>query len=82
MAATREKTFLLARPEARVGLIAVNTLLALGLAPSLSVAGLGLGALDLAGLGLAALMLGGLAVRAGRNLRELGRIEPAGQAAP
>jgi phosphatidylglycerophosphate synthase len=68
--------------EARVGLIAVNTLLALGLAPSLSVAGLGLGALDLVGLGLAALMLGGLAVRAGRNLRELGRLEPAGHAAP
>jgi hypothetical protein len=68
--------------EARVGLVAVNAVLALGLAPSISVAGLGLGALDLVGLGLAALMLGGLAVRAARNLRMLGQQEPAGQTAP
>ena len=68
--------------EARAGLIAVNTLLALGLAPSLPVAGVGLGLLDLVGLGLAALMLAGLAVRAARNLRELARQEPAAHAAP
>jgi archaetidylinositol phosphate synthase len=68
--------------EARLGLIAVNTLLALGLAPSLSVAGVGLGALDIAGVVIAVLMLAGLAVRAGRNLRELARQEPAIHTAP
>jgi archaetidylinositol phosphate synthase len=68
--------------EARLGLIAVNAVLALGLVPAFSVAGVGPGILDLAALGLVALMLGGLAVRAARNLRELGRLEPAGQAAP
>jgi archaetidylinositol phosphate synthase len=68
--------------EARLGLIALNAALALGLVPSFTVAGLGLGVLDVAGLALVALMLGGLAVRAARNLRELARLEPAGQAAP
>ena len=66
--------------EGRVALIAVNTLLALGLLPAISAFGLGVTVLDL--VGLAALMLGGLAVRAARNLRELARLEPAGQAAP
>jgi archaetidylinositol phosphate synthase len=68
--------------EARVGLIAVNTVLALGLMPAMSVAGLGITVLDLVGLGLVALMLGGLVVRAARNLRELARREPAAHAAP
>ncbi len=68
--------------EARLALIAVNTVLALGLAPAVTVAGVGLGFLDLLGLGLAALMLAGLAVRAARNLRELARQEPAAHAAP
>jgi phosphatidylglycerophosphate synthase len=68
--------------EARIGLIAVNTVLALGLLPPFTVAGVGLGVLDLAGVAIAVLMLAGLAVRAARNLRELGRLEPAGQAAP
>jgi archaetidylinositol phosphate synthase len=68
--------------EARLGLIAVNAVLALGLVPSFTVAGLGLGVLDVAALGLVGLMLGALAVRAGRNLRELGRLEPPGQTAP
>ena len=68
--------------EARLGLIAVNVVLALGLVPSFTLAGLGLGVLDAFGLALAALMLGGLAVRVARNLRELARLEPAGQAAP
>ncbi len=68
--------------EARIALVAVNVVLALGLVPSFSVAGLGLGVLDVFGLGLAALMLGGLAVRVARNLRELARLEPAGQTAP
>jgi archaetidylinositol phosphate synthase len=72
--------------EARAALIVVNTVLALGLAPAVTVAGVGLGFLDLVGLGLAAVMLLGLAVRAARNLRELARQEPGGwgpnQAAP
>jgi phosphatidylglycerophosphate synthase len=68
--------------EARIGLVAVNTLLAVGLVPSFTAAGLGLGVLDAFGLALAALMLGGLGVRVARNLRELARLEPAGQAAP
>jgi phosphatidylglycerophosphate synthase len=59
--------------EARVGLIAINTLLALGVAP----AALGMGVLDFAVLGIAAAMLAALAVRAFRNLRELARLEPA-----
>jgi archaetidylinositol phosphate synthase len=63
--------------EARVGLIAINTLLALGVAP----AALGMGVLDFAVLGIAGVMLAALAVRAVRNLRELARLEPA-QAAP
>jgi archaetidylinositol phosphate synthase len=67
--------------EARLGLITLNTLLALGLVPAFSIAGLGLSALDLAGLGLAALMLAGLAWRAARNLRELARREPTAQTA-
>jgi archaetidylinositol phosphate synthase len=68
--------------EARAGLIVLNTLLALGLAPAVSVLGLGVTALDAAGLVLVALMLGGLAVRAARNLRELARLEPPAHAAP
>jgi archaetidylinositol phosphate synthase len=68
--------------EARLGLIVVNALLAVGVVPSFTLAGVDLGILDLAGVALALLMLGGLAVRAGRNLRELARLEPAGQAAP
>jgi archaetidylinositol phosphate synthase len=68
--------------EARVGLIVANTALALGLAPAMTVLGVGIGVLDLVGLGLAALMLGALAVRAARNLRELARREPAVHAAP
>jgi phosphatidylglycerophosphate synthase len=68
--------------EARVGLIAVNTLLVLGVVPGFALAGVGLGVLDIAGLALAGLMLAGLGVRAARNLRELARLEPGGQAAP
>src|SRR5215217_7511305 len=62
--------------EARVGLIAINTLLALGVGLHTTVAGLGVTVLDLVGLGAAALMLGGLAVRAARNLRTLAEREP------
>lgn len=68
--------------EARLALIGLNALLALGLTPSVSVAGLGLSVLDLAGLGAAGAMLVAVSVRAARNLRELGRLEPAAQAAP
>jgi archaetidylinositol phosphate synthase len=68
--------------EVRIGLIAVNTVLALGQLPPVTIAGLGVGVLDAAGLALAAAMVAGLGVRAARNLRELARVEPAGQAAP
>ena len=68
--------------EARLGLILLNVGLAVGLVPSFAVAGVGLGVLDLAGVALVVLMLAGLVVRAARNLRELARLEPAGQAAP
>jgi archaetidylinositol phosphate synthase len=65
--------------EARVGLIAINTVLALGVVPT----ALGMGLLDFVVLGIAAVMLGALGVRAFRNLRELARLEPARpQAAP
>jgi phosphatidylglycerophosphate synthase len=66
--------------EARVGLIVINTLLALGVAPVVS----GPGVLDAVVLGAAAVMVLALAVRASRNLRELARREPAVrvQAAP
>jgi archaetidylinositol phosphate synthase len=68
--------------EARLALIGVNTLLALGLAPAISVAGLDATVLDVVGLGLAGAMVAGLGVRAARNLRELARREPAVHAAP
>ena len=66
--------------EARVGLIAINTVLALGVVPVVS----GLGVLDMVVLGAAGVMAVALAVRAARNLRELARREPAVrvQAAP
>jgi len=69
--------------EARVGLVIINTLLALGVVPAITVLGLGVTVLDVAVLAVAALMLGALLVRASRNLRELARLEPARpQAAP
>jgi archaetidylinositol phosphate synthase len=55
--------------EARLMLIAVNTLLALGL--------IGTGLLDVLGIGLAAAMIAALIGRAGRNLRRLAELEPA-----
>ena len=63
--------------EARVGLIAVNTLLVLGAGLETTVGGLGVSVLDVVGLAAVALMLGGLAVRAARNLRTLAEREPA-----
>jgi archaetidylinositol phosphate synthase len=69
--------------EARLGLVAINTLLALGVLPTITVLGLGVTVLDVAVLAIAALMLGALFVRAFRNLRELARLEPPRpQAAP
>jgi phosphatidylglycerophosphate synthase len=62
--------------EARLGLIALNTLLAIGLLPAVSVFGLGVTMLDVVGLGAAGAMLVALGVRAARNLRELARREP------
>ena len=61
---------------ARLGLIGLNTVLALGAGLEATVAGLGITVLDLIGLAAVAAMLGGLAVRAARNLRELARREP------
>jgi archaetidylinositol phosphate synthase len=56
--------------EARLVLIGANTLLALGI--------LGNGILDLLGIGLAAAMVIALIGRAGRNLKRLAELEPAG----
>ena len=55
--------------EARLLLVAVNTLLALGL--------VGDGILDVAGIALAAAMMIALLARAGRNLKRLAELEPA-----
>jgi archaetidylinositol phosphate synthase len=64
--------------EARLGLIVLNTLIALGLGLGFEVGGLGLTVLDVIGLGIAALMAAGLVGRAARNLRVLAAEEPAG----
>ena len=55
--------------EARLILVAVNTLIALGLA--------GGALLNVLGLGLAAVMIVALVARAGRNLKRLAELEPA-----
>ena len=60
---------LLGPTEARLILIAMNTLLALGV--------LGDGVLDALGIALAAAMVVALAVRAWRNLKRLAELEPA-----
>jgi phosphatidylglycerophosphate synthase len=65
--------------EARLGLIVVNTLIALGVGLGFEFAGLGLTVLDVIGLGIAALMVTGLIGRAARNLRVLAEQEPAGR---
>ena len=66
--------------EARIALIAANTVLALGAGLSLEVAGLGLTALDLFGAAVIAVMLAALLGRAARNLRALAELEPAARA--
>ena len=65
--------------EARLGLIVVNTLIALGVGLGFELAGLGLTVLDVIGLGIAARMVTGLIGRAARNLRVLAGQEPAGR---
>jgi archaetidylinositol phosphate synthase len=64
--------------EARLALIGLNTLIALGVGLGFEVAGLGLTVLDLIGLAIAGLMVATLIGRAARNLRVLARQEPAG----
>ena len=63
--------------EARLALIALNTVMALGAGLSFDLFGIGMTPLDVVGLGLSALALTALAVRARRNLRVLARLEPA-----
>jgi hypothetical protein len=65
--------------EARLGLILLNTLIALGVGLGFEVGGLGLTVLDVIGLGIAGLMAAGLTARAARNLRVLAAQEPAGR---
>jgi phosphatidylglycerophosphate synthase len=62
--------------EARLGLIALNTAIALGVGVQTTIAGLGVTVLDAIGIGAVALMLGGLLWRAARNLRVLAEREP------
>jgi archaetidylinositol phosphate synthase len=68
--------------EARLGLIALNTALALGVPLGFELAGVGLTVLDVVVLGAAAAMATALAVRAAGTLRILAAREPAGRARP
>lgn len=65
--------------EARLGLIVLNTLIALGVGLGFHVGELGLTLLDVIGLGIAGLMAAALVARAVRNLRVLAAQEPAGR---
>jgi archaetidylinositol phosphate synthase len=64
--------------EMRLALVALNTLIAVGMGLGFEVAGLGLTVLDLIGLGVAGVMVVALLTRAARNLRVLAEREPAG----
>src|SRR4051794_16611153 len=66
--------------EARLLLVVVNTLIALGVGLGFNVHGLGVTLLDLIGLGAVALALIALIVRAARNLRALAEREPSAAA--
>ena len=66
--------------EARLGLVALNTLIAVGVGLGFHVGDLGLTVLDLIGLGIAGAMVVGLVARAAQNLRRLAEQEPAGGA--
>ncbi|HWI21416.1 MAG TPA: CDP-alcohol phosphatidyltransferase family protein [Baekduia sp.] len=68
--------------EARIGLIGLNAIMALGLTLHFDAFGIGFGVLDIIGLGGAAVMILGLACRAVKNLRVLARQEPAKRPAP
>jgi archaetidylinositol phosphate synthase len=68
--------------EARLGLIALTTALALGAPLGFELAGIGVGVLDVVVLGAAAAMAGALAVRAAGTLRTLAAREPAGRVRP
>ena len=63
--------------EVRLILIALNTVVALGAGLDFAVADLELTVFDLIGLAIAGTMIALLVGRAARNLRELGRAEPA-----
>lgn len=65
--------------EVRLALIALNTLIALGVGLGFRVGDLGLTAFDLIGLSVAGVMVAALVARAARNLRVLAKSEPAGQ---
>jgi phosphatidylglycerophosphate synthase len=67
--------------EARLGLVAINTALALGVPLGFELGGLGLTALDVIVLGVASVMAIGLGVRAAATLRTLAEREPAGRPA-
>jgi phosphatidylglycerophosphate synthase len=67
--------------EARLGLVAVNTALALGVPLGFQLGGLGMSAFDALVLGAAAIMALGLALRATATLRTLAEREPAGRVA-
>src|SRR4051812_47471027 len=62
--------------EARLGLVALNTALALGAPLGFHLAGVGLTVLDVIALGASGLMLAGLLVRAAHNLKELAARDP------
>jgi archaetidylinositol phosphate synthase len=68
--------------EARLGLIALNTALALGVPLGFELAGVGLTVLDVVVLGAAGAMAAALAVRAVGTLRVLAAREPAGRIRP
>jgi phosphatidylglycerophosphate synthase len=63
--------------EARLGLVALNTVMALGVPLHFTLLGVGLSVLDAIALAAVAAMLVALMVRAARNLRELAAREPA-----
>ena len=65
--------------EARLALIALNTVIALGVPLGFEVAGVGLSVLDVVVLGGSGAMLAALAVRATGTLRTLAAREPAGR---
>ena len=63
--------------EARLALIALNTVMALGVGLGFDLFGVGMTPLDIVGLGLSGLALIALGARARCNLRTLARLEPA-----